>query len=81
VLTNITPDHLDPEFGDRTEPIGIVGIGIDCLGEILPNLILIDVYAESEFDIPDVVATKVDMHNARNLVTFFSITIVMDTLD
>ena len=46
------------------ELVGVVGGGEDGLGEVLADLVLVDVDGRDEVDVADVVAAEVDVHEA-----------------
>ena len=53
------------EVRDLLEDVGVVGLRVDRLGQVLADLVLVDVEGGHELDVADVVAAQVDVHQAR----------------
>ena len=71
--------NLDAEGWDIAELGAAVRVGIDCLGDVPPDLEAVDVERCDELDVVDVVAPEVHVHEARNLALLL-VTIVFDAL-
>jgi hypothetical protein len=56
------PLDLDPEVRDLLEDVRVVRLRVDRLGEVLADLVLVDVEGGDELDVADVVAAEVDVH-------------------
>ena len=72
--------YLCIEFGNICKAIRIIWGSVNSLTDIFAHFILINVKSGSELDIVDVVASKIDMHQARNKILWLCLTIVMDAL-
>src|SRR6185312_894357 len=53
----------------------------DRLGEVFADLLLIDVEGGDEFDVADVVATQIDVHQAGDFLARVGVLVVVDALD
>jgi hypothetical protein len=71
---------LDAEFRNVRELVGVVLAGEDRLGEILPDLLGIDVEGRGKFDVPHVVPAEIHVHEARDLLSGVGILVVLDSL-
>ena len=74
---------LDRDAGvrDLLEDVGVVGLGVDRLGQVLADLVLVDVEGGHELDVADVVAAEVDVHQARDEVVLLGVLVVVAALD
>ena len=72
---------LDPELGDVGELDRVVLARPDRLGEVLADLLGVDVEGGDELDVADVVAAEVDVHQARDLLGGVGVLVVLDALD
>jgi hypothetical protein len=59
---------LTPRCGTFGELDRVVRPGVDRLGEVLADLVLVDVEGGHELDVADVVAAEVDVHQAGDEV-------------
>src|SRR5579871_1080920 len=75
-----TAIDLRAEVRHVGELVGIVGWREDRLADILADLVLIDIEGGGKFDIVNVVATQVDMHQAWHEIFRLSIFVVLDAL-
>src|SRR6185503_11656306 len=66
---------------DLLEDIGVVRLRVDRLGQILADLVLVDVEGRDELDVADVVAAEVDVHQARDGVGRLRVLVVVAALD
>ena len=71
---------LDPELRDVGELIRVVLAGEDRLGEVLADLVGVDVEGGGELDVADVVAAEVHVHEARDLLGGIGVLVVLDAL-
>ena len=55
-----------PMCGTWLEDVRVVRLGVDRLGEVLPDLVRVDVEGGHELDVADVVAAELDVHEARH---------------
>ena len=74
---------LDGHAGrpDLVERVGVVRLGVDRLGEVLADLVLVDVEGRDEVDVADVVAAQIDVHQARDEVVGVRVLVVVAALD
>ena len=72
---------LDADVGDLLEDVGVVRLGVDRLGQVLADLVLVDVEGGHELDVADVVAAQVDVHQARDEVVLLGVLVVVAALD
>ena len=75
------PLDLDAQLGHLLEHVGVVGLGVDRLGQVLADLVLVDVERGHELDVADVVAAQVDVHQARDEVVGLGVLVVVAALD
>jgi len=84
VFTEAVMGHAASDFDaggrDVAELEGVVREGVDSLGEVLADFILIDIDGRHEFDITDVVTAQIDMHETRDGILLPCITVVIDAL-
>src|SRR5262249_46036018 len=73
-------DDLDAGLRHVAELHGVVLAAEDRLGEVLADLLLVDVDGGHELDVPDVVAAQVDVHQAGDLLGLRSVLVVLDAL-
>src|SRR5579884_914331 len=66
---------------DIGELVGVVLSGEDRFGEILPDFLGVDVECAAEFDIADVVAAQIDVHQAGYLLIVRGILVVLNALN
>ena len=71
----------DAGVGDLLEDVGVVGLRVDRLGQVLADLVLVDVEGGHELDVADVVAAQVDVHQARDEVVLLGVLVVVAALD
>ena len=72
---------LDAQLGDVGELDRVVLARPDRLGEVLADLLGVDVEGGDELDVADVVAAEVDVHQARDLLVGVGVLVVLDALD
>ena len=72
---------LDPELRHVGELDRVVLARPDRLGEVLADLLGVDVEGGDELDVADVVAAEVDVHQARNFLGGVGVLVVLDALD
>ena len=72
---------VDAQIGDVREADRIVRRSEDGLGDVLADLVGVDVERRDDFDIADVVATEFDMHQARHQVFGVGIAVKLQALD
>ena len=72
---------LDPMLRDVGELDRVVLARPDRLGEVLADLLGVDVEGGDELDVADVVAAEVDVHQARDLLGGVGVLVVLDALD
>jgi hypothetical protein len=75
------PFHGHAEIRHLLEHIGVVGLLVDRLRQVLADLVLVDVERGHEIDVPDVVAAQVDVHQARHELVVRGVLVVVATLD
>ena len=75
-----TPD-FHPGRTDRSEALGIVGRGRDRFGEIASDLSLGDVESGDKLNIPDMVASEIEMHDSGDGMVAGRGTVEFDALD
>ena len=73
--------HRDAQRLDLVEGDRVVGLGVDRLGQVLADLVLVDVESGHEVDVADVVAAQVDVHQPRHEVVVFGVLVVIAPLD
>ncbi len=71
----------DAQVRDVGERHGVVLAGEDRLGEVLADLLRIDVEGRRELDVADVVPAEVDVHQARDVFRRIGVAVVLDSLD
>src|SRR5207247_6064810 len=74
------PLDWDAEVGHLLEHIGVVRLRVDRLRQVLADLVAVDVEGGHELDVADVVATQVDVHEARHEVTIGGVLVVVAAL-
>ena len=72
---------VDPEVRDVREAVRVVRLDTDRLGEVLADLVLVDVEGRDELDVTDVVSAEVDVHEAGDEVAVLGIGVVVAALD
>ena len=72
---------LDAEVRHLLEDVGVVRLGVDRLGQVLADLVLVDVEGGHELDVADVVAAELDVHEARDEVVLLGVLVVVAALD
>src|SRR4051794_7161308 len=80
VVGHATVD-LDVKIGDVGELDRVVLTRPDRLGEVLADLLGVDVEGGDELDVADVVAAEVDVHQPRDFVGRIGVLVVLDALD
>ena len=73
--------HLDAEVRHVAELHRVVLAAPDRLGEVLADLVGVDVERRRELDVADVVAAEVDVHETRHEVGRVGVLVVLDALD
>ncbi len=68
-------------IGDVSKFHRVVGRREDCFTEVLPHFIPIDIKSGHEFDIPNVVTAKIDVHDSRNKIRRLSVFIIVHSLN
>src|SRR6185295_5439523 len=63
------------------EDVGVVGLRVDRLGQVLADLVLVDVEGGDELDVADVVAAQVDVHQPGDEVVLLGVLVVVPALD
>ena len=76
-----TAPHLDPARRHRGEARRVVWVRQDCLGEIAAYLALGDVERGDAFDVADVIAAEIEMHQAWDRVVAGGAAVKLDPLD
>ena len=56
---------VDAQVLDLLEDVRVVRLRVDRLGQVLADLVLVDVEGRDELDVADVIAAEVDVHQAR----------------
>ena len=72
---------LDAHVGDVGELDRVVLARPDRLGEVLADLLGVDVEGRDELDVLDVVAAEVHVHEARDVLVGIGVLVVLDALD
>jgi hypothetical protein len=54
------------QLGHVGKAVGVIGVGVDGLAQVLAHLALYHVEGRGEFDIPDVIAAQIGVHQAGN---------------
>ena len=72
---------LDAEVRDLLEDVGVVRLRVDRLGQVLADLVLVDVEGGHELDVADVVAAEVDVHQPGDEVVVLGVLVVVAALD
>ncbi len=73
---------LDAELRDLAGEVErVVLAGEDRLGEVLADLLGVDVERGRELDVADVVAAEVDVHEAGDRLGRIGVLVVLDALD
>ncbi len=72
---------LDPHVGNLLEDERVVRLLVDRLGQVLADLVLVDVEGRHVLDVADVVAAEVDVHQARDEVVLLRVLVVVAALD
>ena len=72
--------HLDAEVRDIRELDRVVLRGADRFGEVLANLVGINVEGGHEFDVANAVSAEIVVHEAGNLVFVLGVLVILDTL-
>jgi hypothetical protein len=71
---------LDPELRHLGELHRVVLAGEDRLGQVLAHLVGVDVEGGGELDVAHVVATEIDVHQARHLLGGIGVLVELDAL-
>src|SRR5262249_31008043 len=71
---------LDARLRDVRELVGVVLPREDRLGEVLSDLLGVDVEGGSELDVVDQVAAQIDVHEARNLLGGIAVFVLLAAL-
>ena len=72
---------VTPMCSDLLEDVGVVRLRVDRLGQVLADLVLVDVEGGDELDVLDVIAAEVDVHQARDEVVLLGVLVVVAALD
>ena len=72
---------LDAHVLDLLEDVGVVRLRVDRLGQVLADLVLVDVEGGHELDVADVIAAEVDVHQPRDEVVLLGVLVVVAALD
>src|SRR5206468_733746 len=75
------PLHRDTGARDLVEHVRVVGLRVDRLGEVLADLVLVDVEGGHELDVADVVAADVHVHEARDELVVLGVPVVITALN
>ena len=73
--------HLDAERRDVADLDRVVLGGVDRLGEVLADLLVVDVEGGDELHVGDVVVAEGDVHEPRDGAAGVGVLVVLDTLD
>ena len=73
--------HGHAHVGHVHELVGVVLAREDRLGEVLADLLLVDVEGGDELHVADVVAAQLDVHQARDEVAGLRVLVVVAALD
>src|SRR5207253_3740823 len=65
---------------DVGEAVGVVRRLVDGVGEILADLVPVDIERRDEVDVADVIAAEVDVHDPRDTVAGFGVPVIVDAL-
>ena len=72
---------VTPSVRDLLEDVRVVRLRVDRLGQVLADLVLVDVEGGHELDVADVVAAEVDVHQPGDEVVVLGVLVVVATLD
>ena len=72
---------LDAQVRDLLEDVRVVRLGVDRLGQVLADLVLVDVEGGDELDVADVVAAQVDVHQTWHELVVRGVLVVVAALD
>ena len=72
---------VTPSVRDLLEDVGVVRLRVDRLGQVLADLVLVDVEGGHELDVADVVAAEVDVHQPGDEVVLLGVLVVVAALD
>ena len=72
---------VTPSVRHLLEDVRVVGLGVDRLGQVLADLVLVDVEGGDEIDVADVVAAQVDVHQTRYELVVLGVLVVVAPLD
>ena len=75
------PRDLHAAAGDIREAVGVVRRLIDGIGEILADLVPVDVDSRDEVHIIDVISAEVDVHDPRDPVARLGVAVVVHALN
>ena len=76
-----TAPHFDPGRRHWGEAGRVVGVRQDRLGEVTADLPLGDVKSGDAFDVADVIAAEIEMHQTRDRVVAGGAAVKLDALD
>ena len=71
---------LTPSVRDLLEDERVVRLRVDRLGQVLADLVLVDVEGRDELDVPDVVAAQADVHQPGDEVVLLGVLVVVPAL-
>ena len=71
---------MTPSFGTSENLHRVVLAGEDRLGEVLPDLVGVDVEGGGELDVAHVVAAQIHVHQAGDLLGGVGVLVVLDAL-
>ena len=74
------PVDVDPHVGDIGKLQRVVWLGENRLGEILPNLVLVDVEGGDHVDVLDAVVPDLGVHEAGNLLVLRHLDVFVQAL-
>ena len=72
---------VTPVVRDLLEDVRVVRLRVDRLGQVLADLVLVDVEGGHELDVADVVAAELDVHQAGDEVVLLGVLVVVAALD
>ena len=72
---------VTPSVRHLLEDVGVVRLLVDRLGQVLADLVLVDVERGHELDVADVVAAQADVHQPRDELVVLGVLVVVAPLD
>ena len=72
--------HVDAEVLDLLEDVRVVRLRVDRFGQVLADLVLVDVERRHELDVADVIPAEIDVHQARDEVGRLGVLVVVAAL-